>query len=199
MGKTFPALPAHAQPTILHIWQEAHCLKSVRSQAITEPVLIHYQLEPQEQILVKFETKFCHFHSGIGVWTWWRHQTFSALLAICAENSPVPGEFTAQRPVRRSFDVFFDLRLNKRLSKQWWGWWFETLLHPLWRHRNEISSAKWRQFKVRGKTYNKHNQKQTHHIAKCHIIEPHYSLNNTLWEMILYCHTSWYHNIITIY
>ena len=31
-----------------------------------------------------------------------------------------------QRPVTRSLDVFFDLRLNKRLSKQWWGWWFET-------------------------------------------------------------------------
>ena len=47
--------------------------------------------------------------------TWWRHQMelFSALLAICAGNSSVP-----QRPVTRSFDVFFDLRLNKRLSKQ---------------------------------------------------------------------------------
>ena len=43
-------------------------------------------------------------------------ETFSALLAICAENSPVPGDFPAQRPVTRSFDVFFDLRLNKRLS-----------------------------------------------------------------------------------
>ena len=55
--------------------------------------------------------------------TWWRHQmeTFSALLAICAGNSPVPGDFPAQRPVTRSFDVFFDLRLNKRLSKQSWG------------------------------------------------------------------------------
>ena len=41
-----------------------------------------------------------------------------ALLAICAGNSPVTGEFPAQRPVTRSFDVFFDLRLNKRLSKQ---------------------------------------------------------------------------------
>ena len=71
--------------------------------------------------------------------TWWRHQmeTFSALLAICAGNSPVPGEFPAQRPVTRSFDVFFDLRLNKRLSKQSWGWWFETLPRPLWRHSNE--------------------------------------------------------------
>ena len=70
--------------------------------------------------------------------SWWRHQieTFSALLAICAGNSPVPGEFPAQRPVTRNFDVFFDLRLNKQLSKQWWGWWFETLSHPLWRHRN---------------------------------------------------------------
>ena len=63
-------------------------------------------------------------------------ETFSALLAICAGNSPVPGEFPAQRPVTRSFDVFFDLRLNKRLSKQSWGWWFETLSRPLWRHCN---------------------------------------------------------------
>ena len=51
---------------------------------------------------------------------WWRHQMeiFSALLAICAGNSPLPGEFPAQRPVTPSFDVFFDLRLNKRLSEQ---------------------------------------------------------------------------------
>ena len=51
-------------------------------------------------------------------------------------NSPVPGEFPTQRPVTRSFDVFFDLRLNKRLSKQSWGWWSETLSRSLWRHRN---------------------------------------------------------------
>ena len=38
-----------------------------------------------------------------------------------------PGEFPTQRPVTRSFDIFFYLRLNKRLSKQPWGWWFETL------------------------------------------------------------------------
>ena len=78
---------------------------------------------------------------NICIGTWWRHQmeTFSALLAICAGNSPVPGEFPAQRPVTRSFDVFFDLRLNKRLRKQSWGWWFETLSWPLWRHRNELS------------------------------------------------------------
>ena len=45
-------------------------------------------------------------------------KTFAALLAFCAGNSPVPGEFPAQRPVTRGFDVFFDLRLNKPLSKQ---------------------------------------------------------------------------------
>ena len=69
---------------------------------------------------------------------WWRHQMeiSSALLAICAGNSPVPGEFHTQRLVTRSFDVFFDLRPNKRLSKHSWGWWFETPSHPLWRHRN---------------------------------------------------------------
>ena len=49
-------------------------------------------------------------------------EKFSALPAICAGNSPVPGEFPAQRPVTRSFDVFFDLHPNKRLSKQWWGY-----------------------------------------------------------------------------
>ena len=73
--------------------------------------------------------------------TWWRHQkeTFSALLAICAGNSPVPGEFPTQRQVTRSFDVYFDLRPNKWLSKQSWGWWFETLSCSFWRHRNEMS------------------------------------------------------------
>ena len=78
----------------------------------------------------------------LGHWwwiTWWRHQmeTFSALLAIYTGNSPVTGEFPAQRPVARSFDVFFDLRLNKRLRKQSRGWWFETLSRPLWRHCND--------------------------------------------------------------
>ena len=45
-------------------------------------------------------------------------------------NSPVPGEFPSQRQETRSYDVFFDLRLNERLSKQSWGWWFETLSSP---------------------------------------------------------------------
>ena len=59
-------------------------------------------------------------------------ETLSALLAICARNSPITDEIPTQRPVTRSFDVVFDLRLNERLSKQ-----FETPSHPLWRHSNE--------------------------------------------------------------
>ena len=55
------------------------------------------------------------------------------------------GEFTGHRwiPRTKANDAelwfFFDLCLNKRLSKQSWGWWFETPSRPLWRHCNEIS------------------------------------------------------------
>ena len=68
--------------------------------------------------------------------TWWRHQMeiFSALLALCAGNSRVTGEFPSQRPVTHSFDVFFDLHLNNRFSKQSRRQWFETPSRPLWRH-----------------------------------------------------------------
>ena len=61
---------------------------------------------------------------------WWRHQmeTFSALLAIFAGNSPVPSELPTQRPVKRSFDVFFDLRPNN-------GWVNNREAGGLRRHR----------------------------------------------------------------
>ena len=58
---------------------------------------------------------------------------------LCGEFTG-PGEFpTTQRPVTRSFDVFFDLRLNKRLSKQPRGWRFETPSWSLWRQCNDIA------------------------------------------------------------
>ena len=71
--------------------------------------------------------------------SWWRHQveTFSALLSLCVGNSPITGEFPSQRPMSRTFDVFFDLRLNKQLSRQSCGWRFETPSCPLWRHCND--------------------------------------------------------------
>ena len=57
---------------------------------------------------------------------------------LCGEFTG-PGEFPAQRPVTRSFDVFFDLGLNKRLSKQRRGWWFEMPSWSLWRQCNGFS------------------------------------------------------------
>ena len=96
-----------------------HIQKNISASVTAMLLLWRYLLDPLN-----------HFHIS-----WWRHQmeTFSALLILCAGNSPVPGEIPAQRPVTRSLDAFFDLRLNKRLSKQSWGWWFENLL---WRHCN---------------------------------------------------------------
>ena len=63
--------------------------------------------------------------------------TSSALLAPCVGNSPATSEFPSQRPAMRSFDVFFDLRLNKRLCKPSGRRWFDTPSRSLWRHSNE--------------------------------------------------------------
>ena len=83
---------------------------------------------------------YFYFFWSLELSPWWRHQmeTFSALLAICAGNLPVTGEFPAQRPATQSFDVFFDACLNKRLGKHWWGWWFQTPSRQLWRHCNAL-------------------------------------------------------------
>ena len=51
------------------------------------------------------------------------NETFSTLLALYAGNPSVTGEFPSQGPVTQSFDVFFNLRPNKRLSKQSWACW----------------------------------------------------------------------------
>ena len=66
--------------------------------------------------------------------TRWRHQivTFSALLALYEGNPLVTDGFPSQRPVTQSFEVFFDLRPNKQLSKQ--SRRFDTPSRSLWRH-----------------------------------------------------------------
>ena len=53
-------------------------------------------------------------------------------------TGPLRGEFPEQRPVTRSFDVSFDLHLNKRLSKLSWGWWFEMPSNSLWCHCSKL-------------------------------------------------------------
>ena len=79
-------------------------------------------------------------HATTNTWSWLRHQmeTFSALLAICAGNSPVTGEFPSQMPMTRSFDVFWSAP-EQRLSKQSRRRWFETPLRSLWRYCNVVA------------------------------------------------------------
>ena len=121
-----------------------HDEKSIRILVNVNITLLWYWLQRYCQMFLTIESNQSLYKSHIkglscAFSTTWRHQmeTFSALLATCAGNSRVPGEFPTQRPVTGTFDVFFDLRMNKRLCKQWRGWWFETLLCPLWRHHNE--------------------------------------------------------------
>ena len=83
----------------------------------------------------------CHEVKSLQLVSWWHHhmETFSTSLALCEGNLPVTGGFPSQRPVMWSFDVlFFDLHLNKQLSKQFKHWWFETPSHSLWRHYNVV-------------------------------------------------------------
>ena len=70
----------------------------------------------------------------------WKH--FPRYWPFCAGISPIAGEFPAQRPVTRSFDVFFDLRLNQQLSKWCRRWCFETPSRSLWRHCNGPAAEK---------------------------------------------------------
>ena len=83
-------------------------------------------------------------HHWLGYWdkgfdcsmmTSWNGNIFRVTGPLCGEFTG-PGKFPTQRPVTRTFDVFFDLRLNKRLSKQPWEWWFETPSWSLWRQCN---------------------------------------------------------------
>ena len=85
------------------------------------------------------------------------------VLRVTGHLSPVTGEFPSQMPVTRRIDVFFDLRLNKRLRIQSRGWWVETLSRPLWRHCNEKTTV--------GSRYN------TIHCSTIGI--QHYSSNDT--------------------
>ena len=102
---------------------------------------------------------------------------FSALLALCA----VTGEFLSQRPVTRSFGVFFHLCLNKRLSKQSWGGWFETPSHSSCRHWNEALAESTL------RSNNKSGRHWTDGICKC-ILQMHSLLRGYLhFDHVIVC------------
>ena len=104
---------------------------------------------------------------------------------LCEEFTG-PRWIPRQRPVTQSFDVFVVLRLNKRLSKQSWGWWFETLSRPLWRHRNE--------------NYHKRcmrNIVQQLRLLSYKGLEPYFRGFWVLWLRLIKCIViSWYASII---
>ena len=101
--------PIHPMKYAYGSWFVVFCCAWVRENLSISPRVTSLVPQPSHDCL-----------SASNANSWWRHQieTFSALLALCAGNSPDAGEFPPQRPVTRSFDVFFDLRLNKQLSKQ---------------------------------------------------------------------------------
>ena len=114
---------------ILCKWEIRHTIWQLRifSYGLHGSIAGNIDITPPDVVVfnVILVSNTVHQHSAWGMdmyhvhTTWWRHQieTFSALLAFCWGNSPVTGEFPSQRPVTRSFGVYFDPRLNKRLSK----------------------------------------------------------------------------------
>ena len=133
------------------------------AKPLPERMLAYCWLDTNGYISVKFYLKFKGFHTRKCMWKCYLqhcghclsrfHFANKVLIMMTSSNGnifrvtgPLCGEFTGlgefptQRPVTRSFDVFFDLRLNKWLSKQWWGWWFETPSWSLWRQYNVIKS-----------------------------------------------------------
>ena len=93
----------------------------------------------------EFPVSYCrshHYKIGSNMMTSSNGNIFRVTGHLCGEFTG-PGEIPTQRPVTRSFDVYFDLRLNKRLHKQPWGWWFETPSWSLWRQCNGLDTRIW--------------------------------------------------------
>ena len=109
-------------------------------------------------------------------------ETFSALLFLCAGNSPVTGEFPSQRPVTRSFGVLFDLHLNERMSKQSWGWWLETPLRSLWRHCYGPEISPWSIFLI---FLYLHLAYVGYHLIMCVVL-----MTLTHWSRVVYKYVS---------
>ena len=124
---------------------------------ITHPSLWYLFLAPNPQIydvlsafsiLTRLWPRHSHYETKTLRWiqstvsvrerlSWWRHQmeTFSMLLTLCARNSLVTGEFPHKGQWRGAL-MFSLICAWVILSKQSWGWWFETPSRSSWRHCN---------------------------------------------------------------
>ena len=87
-------------------------------------------------LIVRFSDVCLHLHDDV---IKWRH--FPRHCPLWGEP-PVTGGFPSQKPVTRSFGVFFDLRPNKRLRKQSGRRWYETPSRALWRYCNMAISSR---------------------------------------------------------
>ena len=99
-----------------------------RNTVCTPPIIGDYQWTTHD----KSHSTITNWERPLHMMTSSNGNIFRVTGPLCGEFTG-PGEIPAQRPVTRSFDVFFDVRPNKRLSKQPWGWWFKTSSWSLWR------------------------------------------------------------------
>ena len=107
---------------------------------ITRGIFFRYTMHYVISTRFNWSSDLLHVHDDV---IKWKHFPRYWPFVRGIHRYPVPGEFPTQRPVTRSFDVFFDLRLYKPLHKQSWGWWFETPSRSLWRHRYVNGMIHW--------------------------------------------------------
>ena len=140
--KKTPSINKNAFENVVGKWwrlfrsQRVHCCIHMRASALALLLLFSDVMETDKVITKWIQSNLCttpsHVsakHDDVIKWKHFpRYWTFVRGIHRSPVNSPHKG------PTTRSFDVFFDVRLNKRLSKQSWGWWFEMPSRPLWRH-----------------------------------------------------------------
>ena len=125
------------------------------------------------------------------IWWWihddiikWKH--FPRYWSFVRGILPVTGEFPAQRPVTQSFDVFFDLRLYKRLSKQSWGWWSEMPSSSLWCHCNAFMWYRYWCILFGSDRIVENFQKELS-VSKCNYLRLHGRSFSTIMQCWCYC------------
>ena len=120
------------------------------------------------------------------------------MLALCTWNSPVTDEVPAQMPVTRSFDVFFDLRLTKRLNNQSRSRWFGTPSGSLWRHCNvaNLTPLSCSKYLRKKDPLSLSIDSQHQHVLSC-LMDIFYGRNVSPWAFIKYSCSRFFRMIST--
>ena len=145
-------LPTWFKMSSLILWQSYYCF-SVSEATLKNRVINSYEFPIIIMFSVQNPTIFAHKYDKIPplrslpVINYidhddvikWKHFPRYWPFVRGIHRSPVTSPHKGQ--LRGALIFFFDLRLNKRLSKQSWGWWFETQSRPLWRHSNGMQEV----------------------------------------------------------